>query len=693
MIDVDSLTEAEQRLINAVRAGYQCDFSERKEIQPDDMADWGAERTIRAAVLRSLVTRDRSQWDLGPNSAEEVSVRGAVVCDDLTGFDEVNLSLRLSCCRVDGEASLERTNFDGSASFEGTTFAGSVRFDGTKFRGRASFDSANFAGDASFVGVTFAAGSSFQDTTFEGDAAFSHTTFGDDTSFNIATFRCDADFSDATFTDEALFYTAIFSGQTEFLRATFNSDVSFPRTIFIDDVSFDDVNFGGDTWFWSTYFTGTASFQRATFTGRAGFVAALARYWDFERATFMVSDCGPWVGFTVSLRHAVLTAGARVEIIALEIDMRSVQAREGIHLVLHTNGIDLSDSEFLRRSIIAGAAQGYWAPGDWVPAQVKQLRETFAQKLSAIPPRCKLISLERSTTGELVLSNVILDDCTFAGAHGLDKMRIGADCRFRRTRDPSSADVFTRRRMVTRRRIIAEEIAWRNANTGRKKRRKPTESSMLACDIAGIYRDLRKGLEDLKNEPEAADFYYGEMEMRRLAGRARGDDSKANHPAPLPMPLRPALARGHVLLERVPGRSLSLQTTSGSVMERILLYGYWAVSGYGLRAWRAVTMLLVLVVGTALLFSHLALAIQTPPERIASINPTNGAVTYVNGSSAAPGFWTALNFSARESVSLLHADSTLKTHGTGTVLDFVLRLAGPVLLAFIVLALRARTKR
>jgi hypothetical protein len=33
-----------------------------------------------------------------------------------------------------------------------------------------------------------------------------------------------------------------------------------------------------------------------------------------------------------------------------------------------------------------------------------------------------------------------------------------------------------------------------------------------------IYRDLRKGLEDAKNEPEAADLCYGKMEMRRLAG-------------------------------------------------------------------------------------------------------------------------------------------------------------------------------
>ena len=43
---------------------------------------------------------------------------------------------------------------------------------------------------------------------------------------------------------------------------------------------------------------------------------------------------------------------------------------------------------------------------------------------------------------------------------------------------------------------------------------------------------------------------------------------------------------------------------------------------------------------------------------------------------------------ARESISLLQARSlpSITTTGAGTVLDFVLRLAGPALLAFIVLA-------
>lgn len=124
--------------------------------------------------------------------------------------------------------------------------------------------------------------------------------------------------------------------------------------------------------------------------------------------------------------------------------------------------------------------------------------------------------------------------------------------------------------------------------------------------------------------------------------------------------------------------------------------------GVWLRAWRALTILIVLVLLAALLFTFGGLATKTSSERIASINPKDGAgntyvVKDVDTKPPAPGFWTALNFSARESVSLLHADSassaSVKTQGAGTLIDFVLRLTGPVLLAFIVLALRARTKR
>ena len=166
-----------------------------------------------------------------------------------------------------------------------------------------------------------------------------------------------------------------------------------------------------------------------------------------------------------------------------------------------------------------------------------------------------------------------------------------------------------------------------------------------ALEIAGIYRDLRKALEDAKDEPGAADFYYGEMEMRRLAARkARTPDTDDDEP------------KGR----RPPWT------------ERGLLYAYWAVSGYGLRAWRALTALAILLVGCAVLFTRPAFVKVIPED-----------------------FAKSLEFTARESLTLTRAAGPplLETSGVGTALDIALRLLAPLLLGLAVLAVRGRTKR
>jgi hypothetical protein len=849
MVDVDSLNDAERRLIEAVKTGSLCDFSEGEEIHASEMAAWGAERTIRADVLKSLLTGGAADWNVGPN-ATAVDLCGAIVSGNLSVLTGQELYFRANYCRFEGNVQFDRatftdysrfsrsifsanTSFDdttfkdaanfsnatfahpvsfrnarftGDASFGGCTFTVGAVFDGATFTGRARFENATFtghadfsstdfnsatfsgaifAGEARFSGANCKGGAWFDGVTFMGDAFFSGGAFAGEARFSGANFKGDAWFDrgkfapdawfddGATFTGTARFQDAVFAGEARFSGADFKGDAWFDRGKFAPDAWFDGTAFGGASFdgakfigearfsdaaftggtaqslgrsstvcfnraaftrhanfknaifmigasfddakfiksvsfslahfssgarFDGTTFTGDAEFDdatfkthalfpRATFNGKAWFQGALANNWGFNSATFSAPDPGPWIGSAVSLERTVLMARGRIDVTASEIEARSLQAPEGAHLVLHSADVDMSDSEFLRRTIIAGRrvahtlSSGKKAIRDntprrqarasaWTEArasageEAEQLSKELKEELSSVPPGCALSKLDRSTAGELVLSNVVLDGCTFAGAHDLDEMRIGADCTFRRTRDRSSGDAFTRRRLVTGRRLIAEEIAWRNAHTGPKKHRKPTESKMLAADIAAIYRELRKGLEDAKNEPEAADFYYGEMEMRRLAGRAR-DDRSDDHRRQAP-----------------------------SIMEHVLLYGYWAVSGYGLRAWRATTMLVVLIVAAALLFSHAGLATQALPERLASINPKDGAVTYLATKPQPPGFLTALNFSARESVSLLHADSaSVKTQGAGTLVDFVLRLASPVLLAFIVLALRARTKR
>jgi hypothetical protein len=157
--------------------------------------------------------------------------------------------------------------------------------------------------------------------------------------------------------------------------------------------------------------------------------------------------------------------------------------------------------------------------------------------------------------------------------------------------------------------------------------------------VAGLYRALRKGREDIKDEPGAADFYYGEMEMRRASP---GTDSNPDR------------------LSRANSRGL---------VERVILTAYWLVSGYGLRAWRAVA-------GLAVVTSLLAVAFQlagfaVPPRPVS--------------------YWTSLLYAFRATLSL--TDDEVKLTAWGKLLQGILRLTGPVLLGLALLALRGRVKR
>jgi hypothetical protein len=156
--------------------------------------------------------------------------------------------------------------------------------------------------------------------------------------------------------------------------------------------------------------------------------------------------------------------------------------------------------------------------------------------------------------------------------------------------------------------------------------------------IAGLYRALRKGREDGKDEPGAADFYYGEMEMRRRARPGGNPGSQSG-----------AAARGRV--------------------ERGILTAYWLVSGYGLRAWRAVAWLAAASALLAVAFHLVGFA--SPPRPVS--------------------YWTSLLYAFRANLSLTDDQVTLTAWGQ--LLQAVLRLTGPVLLGLALLALRGRVKR
>jgi hypothetical protein len=754
--DASDYSQAERRLVDAIAAGAVCDFADGAEITAEEMASWGPERTIRATVLLQLLTAGDALY-----ATDGIHLRGAAVVGglDLTGLNVMPLDLQR--CQI-ATIQASGATFTGNASFTGATFTGFAWFEGAKFTRDAWFDGATFTDDASFAGDAW-----FKDATFTCNAWFAGATFTSNAEFDGATFTSDTGFGDATFTGNAGFTRATFTGYAGFAGATFTSDASFAGATFTSFAWFAGATFTGNASFAGATFTRVARFDGATFTCNASFAGAtftattwfddaIANAYDFSRAQFHTADPGPWVARRVTLTGAVFHVRARVSVAAAKTCCDRLQAREGMHLLVRDSTVDLEDAELLRRSILAHsesepalpgrqspeeppkgfdkltpAAQARWTAKDKAFHFAKELAEELGPQETT---RTQVVSLRRATAGDLVLSGVGLEGCAFAGAHGLDKLLIGATCSFQR---PPTWRLFTVRQ------VISEEAQWRQAHTrgwaststtstaSEKPSdpvptdEKPNNPEPTALEIAGIYRDLRKGLEDAKDEPGAADFYYGEMEMRRLAARHHRhqntdhNGARGRQPSWIERRLLDAYwavsgygLRAWRTLTALAARDHRHQNTDhngargrqSSWTERRLLDAYWAVSGYGLRAWRALTALTILIVGCAVLLTLPAFAhLPAPPQQVASVNLATGTLRYApitqsrvkTGTTTAIPFGTSLEFTATESTTLIRASGTplLETTGPGTVLDIAVRLLAPLLLGLALLAVRGRIKR
>jgi hypothetical protein len=260
-------------------------------------------------------------------------------------------------------------------------------------------------------------------------------------------------------------------------------------------------------------------------------------------------------------------------------------------------------------------------------------------------PRLK--SLSGADVAHLTLADIDLKFCVFKSAMNLDQLRLATACPFDK---PPCEGIrigrsFPYFRKWTKRTTIHEERRWRQWTpkregwTGASAEREVDEQPVygrtrsgkaaLASEaerLAKTYRALRKGREDEGNAPGAGDFYYGEMEMRRH-GQAPGP-------------------------------------------ERVVIWLYWLVSGYGLRASRAVIALAFTVVAFGILFAWCGFR----PDQ---------------------GLGRGLLFSVESSSSLFRVPETkdFGLTGGGEVLQVIMRLLGPLFFGLALLSLRGRVKR
>jgi hypothetical protein len=563
--------------------------------------------------------------------AAELTVTGDALCDE--GFKAIG-PITLGGANIGGRASFSNATFDDLTFLKSATFGSRASFDSAAFGNYTSFDSAAFGNYTSFKSATFGNGTSFSNATFGDNASFYKTTFG----------------------NETFFHSATFGNRTHFSSATFGARTYFDSAAFGSDASFDSATFGAHTYFDSPAFGNDASFKSATFGDNAFFKSAtFGNYASFYKTTF---GDDAWLGVSGSnliiLQSLQMGRGGSIQVKCSQLDMSSAMFPDGVTVLVQEAEVTVDFVSFGGASIMAA----FW------PSEHANDRVTpgFIGRCHPAAPR--LLSLAGCDVTHLTVNGVDLRPCRFAGTYNLEQLRLGGGTVF--ARQPTA-------RRWTRRLVLAEEHAWRatyepgrrslgwyplecRAREEPKPDRQPAERHSPAARTAAgivesIYRALRKGLEDVKDEPGAADFYYGEMEMRRHAA-------------------------------------------SRYSVERALLFIYWLVAGYGLRASRALATLLLVLALATVGFVTVGFAQSTTTAYQQVTVPTGGS-SYepreIRG--ARPGWAEAATYSVQSTTSLLRAPATEPLTESGRVIEIVLRLLGPVLLGLAILAVRGRVKR
>ncbi|MDX3747375.1 pentapeptide repeat-containing protein [Streptomyces sp. AK08-02] len=597
----------------------------------------------------------------------------------------------------DRNADFRRSSFDHKASFVKSSFMRVARFEEVTFSGTVAMNEVNFRGGARFTGAKFINRSHFEQARFFHQALFKNSLFKQDSNFSNAHFAHDALFDRAVFEGSAWFGKCQFESLSSFVATRFDGLIRMERCTFSGPVQFEQarlhgnaefggakfkksarftgvkfcgqsqfkkVNFDGSVSFRFSSFVGAASFSGALFAGTAGFDGAtFDSVAKFDQTSFpVVTHLGPIVCLgTLHWSGAEYSKPVTIELAAPRVRFRRTRFDSAATIKVRYAAIDLTDAALSSPVTVTSHPTHFMMTGNSGREQIDESRLS-AQGLR---DAASVVSVRGVDVSHLVLTDVSLADCEFSGAVQLDKIRLQGDYRFpqapKRWRRLLGVPLLRATRRVT----LAEEQYWRANKTGASasgwKSKEGIDADNFTVkprNLAATYRELRKSLEDSKNEPDAADFYYGEMEMRR-------------HDK-----IRPTA-------------------------ERLLLTLYWLISGYGLRAMRSFSALLIalLIASSSIMFFGLPSNGQSPRTVVTA---TNGGIvieTETSPPTLSPQFSERVSWSRFEEANRANLNSvffrrsgiTLTT--LGVYIQMLARLIVPAFFVLGVLAIRNRVKR
>ncbi|MFI8998668.1 pentapeptide repeat-containing protein [Streptomyces sp. NPDC053542] len=468
-----------------------------------------------------------------------------------------------------------------------------------------------------------------------GEALFSHARFTEDTDFSRVRFDGEGVFEGARFEASVVFDGVRFERGGWFGGASFAGLAVFGGVRFAENAGFEGAEFRDQAWFGGAHFDGRAWFAETVFHGDA----------EFFQAVFAGGWMGPLICHgTLVLYEAEFRNTLRISVMAARIDARSARLEGAVALRARWATVDLTNAVLMFPSSVATDLSTPRHPAEEALSAAHEIDVSIA-------------SIRGVDASMLLLSDVDLTRCRFSGAHHLDQLRFEGKWRL------SAAPKGVRwsrgiPRWCTKRQIIEEERQWRTLPRRRHPARHawgdPPESPDSVPGLATLtttYRQLRKAREDAKDEPGAADFYYGEMEMRRYSFGWR----KA---------------------------------------ERWLLQAYWLLSGYGLRASRALLGLVLAMAATVLLMMAFGL-----PDTPARPYPASAGVLGKQHPRLQRPFLERFTGERAEKAAdvVLHSVVFRATGQglttAGTYIEMASRLSEPALLGLAVLAVRGRIKR